>query len=191
MKNQVITALKVLLILTIITGVIYPVLITGVGQFAFHRKANGSLVSRNGVILGSELIGQKFDSNAYFWPRPSAIDYNPMPSGGSNLGPTSSKLKSLITERTAEFISANGLADSTNVPTEMLFASASGLDPHISPQAAYLQIERVAKARKFNETEMKELNALIQKMIEEPQFSLFGEQRVNVFLLNLELDKIR
>jgi K+-transporting ATPase ATPase C chain len=191
MKNQVITALKVLLIMTVITGVIYPVLILGIGQIAFNRKANGSLISRKGVILGSELIGQKFDSSAYFWPRPSAIDYNPLPSSGSNLGPTSKELKYLVTKRKAEFIWANGLADSTNVPAEMLFASASGLDPHISPQAVYLQVDRIAKARKFNENEMKELNALIQKMIEEPQFSLFGEPRVNVFLLNLELDNIR
>jgi potassium-transporting ATPase KdpC subunit len=191
MKKQINIALRLLLVLTIITGVIYPLLITGISRAIFHDKSEGSLVKKDGQIAGSLLIGQANDSIAYFWPRPSAVNYQTLPSGGSNYSWSDQRLKELVAERKAAFIKDNMLNDTSSVPVEMLFASASGLDPHISPRAALLQADRVAKARNFNEDQKQKLLMLIAKMTEKPQFSLFGEARINVFLLNLELNKIR
>jgi potassium-transporting ATPase KdpC subunit len=191
MKTQTIIALKFLLVMTFLTGVIYPFFMTGVAQLAFPARANGSLVKEGGKIIGSELIGQKFDSSIYFWSRPSAIDYNPIPSGASNLGPTSDKLKKQVEERRKLFATNNSIADTSAIPKEMLFASGSGLDPHISPEAALLQLNRVAKARNLNETQKQKVEQLIKNKTEEPQFFLFGEPRINVFKLNLALDSIR
>jgi potassium-transporting ATPase KdpC subunit len=190
MKTQTIIALKLLLVMTLLTGVLYPLVITGVAQLAFHDKANGSMIRENGMIIGSELIGQKFDSTAYFWSRPSSVDNNPLPSGGSNYGPTSDKLKKQVTERKAKFIAANMVKDSSAVPLEMVFASGSGLDPHISPKAALMQVERVAKARGLNTRQRQQLISLITAKTEGPQFGLFGVERINVFMLNLTLDKL-
>jgi potassium-transporting ATPase KdpC subunit len=191
MKTQTIIAIKFLLVMTVLTGVIYPFFMTGVAQLAFPARANGSLVKEGGKIIGSELIGQKFDSSIYFWSRPSAIDYNPIPSGASNLGPTSDKLKKQVEERRKLFATNNSIADTSAIPKEMLFASGSGLDPHISPEAALLQLNRVAKARNLNETQKQKVEQLIKNKTEEPQFFLFGEPRINVFKLNLALDSIR
>ncbi len=191
MKTQTIIAIKFLLVMTVLTGVIYPFFMTGVAQLAFPARANGSLVKEGGKIIGSELIGQKFDSSIYFWSRPSAIDYNPIPSGASNLGPTSDKLKKQVAERRKLFAINNSIADTSAIPKEMLFASGSGLDPHISPEAALLQLNRVAKARNLNETQKQKVEQLIKNKTEEPQFFLFGEPRINVFKLNLALDSIR
>jgi K+-transporting ATPase ATPase C chain len=191
MKTQTIIAIKFLLILTVLTGVIYPFFMTGVAQLVFPARANGSLVKEGGKIIGSELIGQKFDSSIYFWSRPSAIDYNPIPSGASNLGPTSDKLKKQVAERRKLFATNNSIADTSAIPKEMIFASASGLDPHISPEAALLQLNRVAMARNLNETQKQKIEQLIKNNTEEPQFFLFGEPRINVFKLNLALDSIR
>jgi len=191
MKTQTIIAIKFLLIMTVLTGVIYPFFMTGVAQLVFPAKANGSLVKAGGKNIGSELIGQKFDSSIYFWSRPSAIDYNPIPSGASNLGPTSDELKKQVAERRRLFAANNSIADTSAIPKEMLFASASGLDPHISPEAALLQLKRVAMARNINETQKQKVQQLIKNKTEEPQFFLFGERRINVFELNLALDSIR
>jgi potassium-transporting ATPase KdpC subunit len=191
MKNQTIVALKFLLIMTIITGIIYPVIITVFSQLVFAKKANGSIISKNGKIIGSELIGQKFDTAIYFWSRPSAVDYNPLPSGGSNLGPSSSKLKKQSEERKANFINKNMSGVYTDVPKEMLFASGSGLDPHISPKAALLQVDRIVKARNFNSEQKQKIEKIIVNLTESPQFFILGEERINVFLLNLELDKMQ
>jgi K+-transporting ATPase ATPase C chain len=191
MKTQTIIAIKFLLVITVLTGVIYPFFITGVAQLAFPAKANGSLVKAGGKIIGSELIGQKFDSSIYFWSRPSAIDYNPIPSGASNLGPTSDKLKKQVAERRKLFAAYNSIEDTSAIPKEMLFASASGIDPHISPEAALLQLKRVAMARNLNETQKQKVQQLIKNKTEGPQFYLFGERRINVFELNLTLDSIK
>jgi len=191
MKTQTIIALKFLLVMTVLTGVIYPFFMTGVAQLVFPAKANGSLVMQDGKIIGSELIGQKFDSSIYFWSRPSAIDYNPIPSGASNLGPTSDKLKKQVAERRKLFATNNSITDISAIPKEMLFASASGLDPHISPEAAFLQLKRVAMARNLNETQKQKVQQLIKNKTQEPQFFLFGEPRINVFELNLALDSIK
>ena len=190
MKTTII-ALKIFLFFTILTGIIYPLLITGIAQIIFPSKANGSIIFRDNKAVGSELIGQKFDSTIYFNSRPSAIDYNPLPSGGSNYGLTNSKLKDQVNERKHKFITLNGLDSLTVIPSEMLFASASGLDPHISAKAAFLQIERIAKARKFNDSQKSKLIQYLKNQIELPQFLVFGEERVNVLLLNLALDKIK
>jgi len=189
MRIQTLIAIKMIFLLTIITGLVYPLVVTGLSQIFFLKRANGSLIEQEGIIIGSELIGQKFDSSAYFWSRPSAIDYNPLPSGGSNLGPTSEKLKMLVDKRKALFDSAN-LITNAEIPSEMVFASASGLDPHISPKAAMLQVERISKARGFNGSQKEQLKVLIEKMTGKPQFGILGEERINVLLLNIELDKI-
>ncbi|MDP4209795.1 MAG: potassium-transporting ATPase subunit KdpC [Bacteroidota bacterium] len=191
MKKQIIIALKVLLVMTVLTGIVYPLLVTGIAQTCFHRQANGSLITKNGVIIGSELIGQKFDSTRYFWSRPSATDYNPLPSGGSNFGPTSKTLKKLVDSRRSVFADKNRIKDTDSIPAEMIFASASGLDPHISPQAAMIQVDRIAENRNFTARQKQELVKIIRDMSEKPQFSLLGEARINVLMLNLELDNIR
>jgi potassium-transporting ATPase KdpC subunit len=191
MKTQTIIALKFLLVMTILTGIIYPLFVTGLAQLGFHAKANGSLVMKDGKIAGSELIGQKFDSSIYFWSRPSATGYNAIPSGASNYGPTSDTLKKQVTARRFLFATKNSLTDLSIIPKEMIFASGSGLDPHISPEAALLQSERVATARNFNEAQRQKVQQLIRNMTEEPQFFLFGEERVNVLLLNLMLDEMK
>jgi K+-transporting ATPase ATPase C chain len=191
MKSQLITSLKMLLVMIILTGIAYPLFMTGVAQITFPARANGSLVMKAGKIVGSELIGQQFDSSIYLWSRPSAINYNPIPSGASNLGPTSYKLAKQIAERRDLFSKGNFLTDATVIPKEMIFASASGLDPHISPEAALLQMERVATARHYTEAQKEQFLQLIKSKTEEPQFFIFGERRINVFELNLELDKIK
>lgn len=191
MKSQIKIAIRMILIMAIITGIAYPVFITGIAQLFFHHKANGSLINKDGSIIGSELIGQAFDSSIYFSPRPSAVDYNPLPSGGSNLGVTSEKLKKNIELRKIIFLVENGLSDSINVPVEMLFASASGLDPHISPESAKLQIDKVAMARNFNGQQKQKLEQVVKYLTEEPQYLCLGNKRINVLLLNLEVDKIK
>jgi len=189
--KSLITAIKVFLLFTVLTGIVYPLFITGIAQLFFPKKANGSLITKENQIVGSKLIGQQFDSAIYFTPRPSAISYNPLPSGGSNYGLNSTKLKKLVVERKQKFITLNELDSLTGIPSEMLFASASGLDPHISPKAAYLQVERIVKSRNFNSDQKLKLEQLIKDQTEAPQFFCLGEERVNVLLLNLEIDKIK
>lgn len=191
MKKQFLIAIKFLAVMTIITGITYPIFVTVIAQIAFRDKANGSLITKNGKIIGSRLIGQNFNNSRYFWPRPSSCDYNPLQSAGSNLGPTSEKLKVLVEKRRASFIKANGIKDSIQIPSEMLFASGSGLDPDISPEAAILQANRIENERNFNKAQYHQLIRIIHKMTEKPQFFMFGEEKINVFRLNLELDKIK
>jgi potassium-transporting ATPase KdpC subunit len=191
MKTQTIIALKFLLVMTLLTGIIYPLFLTGVAQLAFPVKANGSLLLKDGKIIGSELIGQKFDTSIYFWSRPSATGYNPVPSGASNYGPTSDTLKKQVMARRILFSTKNSITDITSIPKEMIFASGSGLDPHISPESAILQLARVAAARNLDEARKQQIQQLIKNMTEEPQFFVFGEARINVFKLNLALDNIK
>jgi K+-transporting ATPase ATPase C chain len=188
--KRLIISLKIFLFFTLLTGIIYPLLITGIAQVVFPGKANGSLIVIDNKTVGSELIGQQFDSKTYFIPRPSAISYNPLPSGGSNYGLTNAKLISLVTERKKQFIAFNQLDSLTVIPSEMLFASASGLDPHISQKAALLQVDRIVKARNFNTIQKQNLVQCIKNLTETPQFLILGEERVNVLVLNLELNKL-
>lgn len=182
-------SLRIFLVFTILTGLIYPLFVTGIAQLVFPEKANGSIIYRDNKAIGSELIGQQFDSTIYFSSRPSAISYNPLPSGGSNFGLTNLKLKNLVAERRHQFIAFNQLDSLTEIPSEMLFASASGLDPHISPKAALLQVERIAQARKLDQNQKKILLQTIADLTETPQFACLGEERINVLILNLELSK--
>jgi K+-transporting ATPase ATPase C chain len=191
MKTSALISIKILLVLTVITGIIYPLFITGIVQVIFPDKANGSLIRKNGDAIGSHLIGQAFDSSIYFWPRPSAIGYAPLPSSGSNFGPTNDKLRLQVEERRNAFITAHQLDQGAKVPDDMLFASSSGLDPHISPASALLQVGRVADARGFSEPEKNELIALVHRLTEKPQFGFLGNERVNVLRLNLELEQIK
>ena len=191
MKKQIITSLKMLGITTLLLGVIYPLFITGIAQLAFPKKANGSLVNVNGTLRGSELIGQKTDSAAWFHSRPSATDYNTLPSGASNLALTNKKLYDLVQVRKHKFMEENNLSNTAAIPSEMLFASASGLDPHISPEAAKMQINRIAAVRGFSEDQKKQLSGLVDKLTERPQYSIFGCAKINVLMLNLELDKLK
>jgi K+-transporting ATPase ATPase C chain len=163
-----------------------------IAQLAFHDRANGSLVQRDGKIIGSSLMAQQFQGSNYFWPRPSACTYGTGPSGisassGSNLGPTSGQLQANVSNNAAAFISGNNLPGNTVVPADMVFASASGLDPHISPESARLQIARVAVARGLSRDKVTEL---VEKFVEPPQWGFLGEPRVNVLLLNVALDNL-
>ena len=173
---------------TAIAGVAYPLVMTGVAQLLFRQQANGSLIERNGQVVGSALIAQQFTGDKYFWPRPSAGSYATVPSGASNLGPTSQALQSNVTANAAAFRTGNKLAADAPVPADMVFTSGSGLDPHISPESARLQVARVAAARGMAEDQVK---TLVEKFIEPPQWGIFGESRVNVLELNVALDDLQ
>ena len=175
------------MLFTMLTGLAYPALITVIAQTVFHHQANGSVVKRDGKAVGSELIGQSFDDPSYFWGRPSAtgpICYNAAASSGSNLGPTNPVLLDNIRAR-VEAIRAAHPDQTRTVPVDLVTASASGLDPHISPAAAEYQVGRVAKARNLSEDKLREL---ILSNTEGRSFGVLGESRVNVLRLNLALD---
>ena len=180
------SALKITLVLTFITGLAYPLAVTGFARVLYPRKAGGSFIESGGKAVGSELIGQAFKAPNYFWGRPSAIGYNPLPSGGSNLSPVSLALQKQAADNTAAFMAANPEAAGKPVPSEMVFASGSGLDPHISSEAARLQCARVAKARGVPEID---IISLVDAITEQRQIGFLGEPRVNVLRLNLKLDE--
>jgi potassium-transporting ATPase KdpC subunit len=189
MKTLIIS-LKIFLFFTVLTGVIYPLFVTGIAQITFPAKANGSLIVKDNKIVGSELIGQRFDSVIYFSSRPSAISYNPLPSGGSNFGLTNARLKHSVDSLKKQFIVFNQMKTISEIPSEMVFNSASGLDPHISPNAALLQVDRIAKIRQFDASKKQLLLQSIAELSQSPQYLILGEQRINVLMLNLKLDEI-
>lgn len=187
MNIQLRPALTILVLLTVITGVVYPILVTGIAQMAFPHQANGSLIERDGSVIGSELIGQQFDDPKYFWGRPSAAGYNAAASTGSNYGPMNPALMDSVQAR----IEALKAADPDNtlpIPVDLVTASASGLDPHISVASALYQVHRVASARGLSEAEVV---ALVEQNTQGRQFGFLGEPRVNVLLLNLALDGLQ
>jgi K+-transporting ATPase ATPase C chain len=191
MKTTFLPALRLFLALTLLTGIAYPLVVTGVARLCFPRQAGGSLLVRDGKVIGSELLAQSFTNLNVFWPRPSGADFATVPSGASNKGPTSAELKKAIEDRAAQLRAAHGLAADAPVPADLLTASGSGLDPHLSPDAARFQIERVAKARGFDAAGRTRLARLVEDHVEPPQLGFLGESRVNVLKLNLTLDAVQ
>jgi K+-transporting ATPase ATPase C chain len=179
-------ALVLLALLTLLTGLAYPLAVTGISQAAFSSQANGSLIVRDGKVIGSSLIGQNFSDPRYFWPRPSAAGsgYDSSASSGSNLGPTSKALVERV-EGDVTRLRDSGIKGA--IPADMVTASGSGLDPHISPQSAIAQITRVAARRGLSEETVK---SLVEENTEQPFLGLFGAPAVNVLRLNLDLDEI-
>lgn len=191
MSSYLKPAVIMLLLLTLLTGVIYPALVTAVAQVFFADQANGSLIkNQQGQPIGSALIGQSFNDPNYFWGRPSTTGpypYNAAASSGSNQGPTNPALIEAVSAR----IHALKMADPGNetaIPVDLVTASGSGLDPHISPAAAEYQINRISKARHLDSNKLKDL---VTQMTEARQWQVFGEPRVNVLLLNKKLDEVR
>jgi len=188
MWQQILPGLRLKLFMTVLLGVIYPLAMTGISQLMFPDKANGSLRTSGGKVIGSELIGQNFTKAEYFQPRPSAAGsdgYDPTASGGSNYGPTNQKLIARVQASIHKFRKEN--PDYTGpLPADLVTASASGLDPHLSPDSAKAQAPRIAKARGVSLDQVQEL---IARFTEGPDLGLLGEPRVNVLMLNLELDR--
>lgn len=188
MRKELRPALMALLVFTLLTGLLYPLAVTVMARVIFPGQADGSLIVRNGRAVGSTLIGQPFDDPKYFWGRPSAtapFPYNAASSSGSNLGPTSKALREAVIKRIAALRAADPDM-SGPIPVDLVTASASGLDPHISPAAAAYQVHRVARARGLSEGTVRRL---VRQFTQGRQFGVLGEPRVNVLLLNLALDQ--
>ena len=189
LRNQLRPAIVLTLLLCVITGVVYPGIVTGLAQALFPRQANGSLVTVNGRVVGSALIGQAFTHPEYFHPRPSAAGdgYDPTASGGTNKGPTDRKLADTLIAGAVDSAVKNDGAVKGSIPADMVTSSASGLDPDISPANAFLQVARVARARGVDSARVR---ALVDQHVTGRQFGFFGEPRVNVLLLNIALDSV-
>ena len=186
----ILQSIRQTLVWTVVTGILYPLVMTVLFQAAFPHQANGSLIVRDGKIVGSELMAQQFTGAKYFWPRPSAATYGTGPTGlnassGSNFGPTSAQLQTNVRTNAKALRDASKLAADAPVPADLVYASASGVDPHISPEGAQFQVSRVAAARGMDEGRVR---ALVDKFTEAPQWGFLGEPHVNVLLLNLALD---
>ncbi len=191
MWKSMINSFMMVIVLTMLTGIAYPLTMTVLAQTLWPQQANGSLIARDGQVIGSRLIGQNFASPGYFHGRPSAAGaegYDAASSSGSNLGPTNQKLKAAAAERTINARSENNLPQASSIPGDLVLASASGLDPHISPASAYLQVERVAAARGLPPAQVR---SLVDSHSRGRQFGFLGEPRVNVLELNLALDAVQ
>jgi K+-transporting ATPase ATPase C chain len=175
--KTILQSLRIYIVITLLTGILYPLAITGIARVCFPDQSNGARLIEDGRLIGSDLLSQKFALPRYFWPRPSAADFATVPSGASNKGPTSADLKKAISDRRQQF--------GSDAPVDLLTASGSGLDPHISPEAARFQIVRVAAARNIAAEKISEL---VEQSVELPQFGFLGEPRVNVLRLNRSLD---
>ncbi len=182
-------ALRLFLLLSFLTGAVYPLMVTGIAQIFFKEKANGSVVYKDGKIIGSKWIAQEFKEDKYFMARPSSGNYNAFPSGASNKGPTSADLKVTVDQRKESL--KEKFTIENNFPLDLIFASGSGLDPHISPNSTRLQIDKISLIRNFSVEQKLKLEQLVERMVEKRDWKILGEERVNVLLLNLELDKIK
>lgn len=187
MKTQIRPAIAIFVLLTVITGVLYPLAVTGIAQALFPHQANGSLIMIDGRIRGSALIGQQFDNPKYFWGRPSAAGYNAAASSGSNYGPMNPSLEEAVRTRITTLKAADPETRQP-IPVDLVTTSASGLDPHISVAAALYQVPRVAAARGLGEADVR---SLVDQYTEDRQFGVLGEPRLNVLHLNLALDGIQ
>jgi K+-transporting ATPase ATPase C chain len=183
-------AMLVFVVFSLLCGLVYPFLITAVSQFLFHWRSNGSIITSGNQILGSELIGQKFDSPKYFQGRPSATDpaYNASTSGGSNYGPSNTKFIEEVKKRIEEVRNENGLPSNVPIPADLVLASSSGLDPHISIESAMLQVKRIARERGLPEPEVEKV---VNQHIERRLLGIWGQPRVNVLKLNLAMGKLK
>ena len=187
--KEFVRSMLVLLVMMFLTGVMYPLIVTGISKAGFPQQAQGSLLRMGGTIIGSALVGQSFSSPRYFHGRPSAIEkaYDAGNSGGSNFGPSNAKFLEEIDRRVDMVRKDNGLERTASVPADLVLASASGLDPHIGVEAAMIQVKRVAKARGVPEPDVQ---VLVERFIEMPLFGFLGEKRINVLRLNLALDEL-
>ena len=189
-KNEIIREAKTCVLLfglVCLLCLAFPFFVTFVAENTMPHQAHGSLIYVNGTLVGSELIGQNFSSPGYFHGRPSAVNYNGSNSAGSNLGPTSAKLMEQVRQRVEKVRQENNLSHNATVPADLVLASGSGLDPHISPASALLQVQRVAKTRGLSESKVR---TLVEEHIEGLQYGLFGQERVNVLKLNIALDEL-
>ena len=184
--RQILTAVKAVLALTVILGVVYPLVMLGVGQLGLHRQAHGSLIASDGQVVASALIGQSFDADQWFQPRPSAGDYDALASGGTNAGPNDGELAATIDQRRRDIAARDGVA-AGHVPTDAVTASGSGLDPFISPGYADQQVQRVAQARNMTADRVQ---ALVAEHTQGRAWGFLGQPRVNVVELNLALQQL-
>ena len=183
--KQLLISIRYMIFMTLLLGLAYPFLVTGLAQVLFPKQASGDFVSRSGQLVGSRLIAQNFEKKEYFWPRPSAVGFNPLSSGGSNLGQASQSLKKAYDELKTKMKSAHP-EQQGEPPQDMLFASSTGLDPHVSPEAAHYQLNRVSKARNL---QPEAVEKLIEQATEGRQLGILGEPTVNILVLNMLLDK--
>jgi len=188
MKSYLMIALKLTFITLIIFGVLYPLLITGIAKLVAPNGGKGEEITLNGKVVGFELIGQKFEDDRYFNSRPSAVDYNAAGTGGSNKGPTNPDYLAQVQARIDTFLVHNPTIKKEAIPVDLVTASAGGLDPHISPTAAKVQIDRIARVRNVSADK---LNALVTKHTEGPFLGMFGPSRIHVLRLNIALDQIK
>jgi K+-transporting ATPase ATPase C chain len=188
LKNQIYPAIAITVVLTVLLGIVYPLAVTGLAQVLFKEKANGSLIEKGGQVIGSRLIGQPFSGPGYFHSRPSAAGsgYDAGASSGTNLGPTSQKLLETNVKTAADALRQEN--PDAAIPVDLVTASASGLDPHITPAAAEFQVPRIARERNMT---AEEVRTLVREHTEGRTFGLLGEPRVNVLELNLALDEVR
>jgi K+-transporting ATPase ATPase C chain len=191
MKTVILTGLKMFLLFTVLTGVVYPLMVTGMAQLFFPFQSNGSTLYLNGKCRGSALLGQSFTNDRYFWGRPSAGNYATLPSAASNWGPTSEALRNAIEQRKKAFIVGNELSPNTVVPVEMLTASGSGLDPHISSASAWLQVNRIGRARNFTKEQRVKLRRLVAQYTEGYPWGTPEERWINVLKINVALDQLK
>jgi K+-transporting ATPase ATPase C chain len=187
MKKHLLPALKLTIVMILICAVMYPLLIAAVAKLA-PGGGKGETVSVNGKVVGYANIGQKFTDDKYFWSRPSAVDYNAAGSAGSNKGPTNPDYLKQVQDRIDTFLVHNPSVKKSDIPSELVTASGSGLDPDLSPQGAYVQVARIAKTRNISEEKIK---TLVEQQIQKPLLGFLGPEKVNVLKLNIELDKLK
>ncbi len=188
MKQHFLPCLKMTFITMLLFGGVYPLAITGIAKLTASNGGQGAIIEANGKIAGFEIVGQSFVSGKYFNGRPSAVGYNAAATGGSNKGPTNPEYLATVEERIKDFLEKNPQVNQKDIPVDLITASGGGLDPHISPAAAEIQIPRIAVTRGINETVLRQL---VKEHTEVPLFGLLGTYKVNVLKINLALDKIK